>query len=436
MNAQSTHKIKYRSTRISSNLVIAGMWLAFFHEVLQSFGHIHMFVAYSGYILLFSALFLELMNGALSLLENKYRTWVIMIFFFGLFVFIHGIVKANSLQFFSRDLWPYSYFACFLVAARADAWRSIDRMIVWQFMVGIAVFLYIAATLDIASFTRQFISQNTSEWRGPRIYWAWGLLYGWQYMFLRFRKDQPLYQKLVTILGVISFVVFGVIMLKRQVIVELGMVCVAKSVYDVVVLKSSIIKNVITYAVVAIVVFSAITHYQKKYNVDYIEDLAERTTEHGSVSDTATKNTRLVDQPRYVYGNASAFEIIFGQGLGSGVMKDQKELVNTLESGFATALMKGGVIYLIVWYVGFILILKDALLLRRRDKLIFGFLSVIFIVSSPMGPFFFDYFSTGYKMFWLGAFTSCLRISDAQLRRPVSREFVPACGNETQLNEC
>ena len=399
----------YRGMRISITLTVLGMWFLFFHEVLKSFCQLYPVIAYSGYILLFSALFIELMNGALLLLEDKYRSWVMAILCVGVLCCLYGLIKGNSLQFLSRDLWPYSYFSCFLIAARNDAWRTVDRMICLQFIVGLIVFLYISATIDLASPTRQLIMKNTSQWGGVRIYWAWGLLYGWQYMFLRFGKDQPLYQKIVTVLGVTSYIIFGVIMLKRQVIFELGMLCFAKFVYMKVVEKTSIARWIITIVVIGIATYSSLTYYQSKYNVDYAKNLSERTLEHGSVFDTALENTRMADQPRDVYRQASVFEVIHGQGLGSVVKnRGPAKVTNTLENAAATMFMKGGVISLIVWYFGFFFIIKDTILLKKRDRLLYGLLSTIFIISLPMVPFFTDYLWTGYKMFWLGRCASRL----------------------------
>jgi hypothetical protein len=87
-------------------------------------------------------------------------------------------------------------------------------------------------------------------------------------------------------------------------------------------------------------------------------------------------------------------------------------LDTVVESGCLTTFLKGGFIYLIIWCLGFFYILKDVLLRRRRDKLVFQFLSIMFIIISPMAPFFIGHFSTGYKMFWLGQCVSRFGIAE------------------------
>jgi len=380
------------------------MWLLFFHEVLKSFAINAMPIAYSGFFILFFALLIELKYRALSFIEKKYRLWILSIWIFSFFALIYGIVKSHELQFLSRDIWPYSFFACFLIVARINTWNIIDKMIYQQFFIGLGVFIYIGFTLDI-TFQRNVIELNTASWNNPRIYWAWGLLYGWQYMFLTFNKKLPMHRKISTFLGVTLFIVFGIIMLKRHMIFELAMLIVFKLIYMAKVEHANIIKWAAVLLAIAVVALSIVRLVERRENVEYFGLMASRLTEAGSILDTTFENTRLLDTPRNIYNQATIFEIIFGQGLGSVVEKEG--IVDTVvESGFFTTFMKGGIIFLIIWYIGFLSMLKDILVRIREGKLLFGLLSAMFIISSPVAPFFISYPSSGYQMFWLGQWTS------------------------------
>ncbi|MCK4527542.1 hypothetical protein KAW18_09245 [candidate division WOR-3 bacterium] len=392
---------------ISLYLVVLGMWILFFHEVLKSFAINVMPIAYSGFFILFFALFIELKKGALSFLEGKYRLWIISIWYFSLFALVYGITKSHTLQFLSRDIWPYSYFACLLLAARTNRWSIIDKMIYQQFLIGVGVFIYIGLTLNI-TFERNIILLNNMSWDASRIYWAWGLLYGWQYMFLRYNKKDPKSRKIATILGIILYAVFGIIMLKRQIIVEFGMISCFKLIYAKKVEKVNIIKVVTAFVAIAVVAFSIVSFYEKREDISYFKRLLSRTTEAGSILKTISQNTRLRETPLNIYNQATTFEILYGQGLGSAVVKDG--IINTVvESGFYTVFLKGGIIFLIIWYFGFLSILKDTFWGKRRETLLFGLLSAMFIISSPMGPFFLMYPTGGYQMFWLGRCASRVR---------------------------
>jgi hypothetical protein len=399
---------RIKKSDASLYLVVSGMWILFLHEALKSFAINVMPVAYSGYFILFFALLIELMNRALSFLDRKYRYWILSIWIFSVFALIYGIVKSYELQFLSRDIWPYSFFACFLLAARTTRWNTIDKMIYQQFLIGLGVFIYIGLTLDIP-FQRHAIELNTGSWNVPRIYWAWGLLYGWQYLFLTYNNDMPLHRKMSTFLGITLFIAFGIIMLKRQMIVEIGIIGIFKLIYMVKVENANVIKLTVLLLAIAIVGLSIVRFYEKRENVEYINLIASRFTESGSMVETVLQNTRLLDTPQNIYNQASVFEIAYGQGLGSAVEKDG--IVDTVvESGFFTIFMKGGIIYLMIWYFGFLSILKDVVLRMRRRKLLYGLLSAMFIISSPMSPFFIPYPASGYQMFWLGQCASRMKI--------------------------
>jgi len=212
-----------------------------------------------------------------------------------------------------------------------------------------------------------------------------------------------------TFLGITLFIAFGIIMLKRQMIVEIGIIGIFKLIYIAKVENANVIKWTVLLLAIAIVAISIVRFYENRENVDYINLIASRFTESGSMVETTLQNTRLLDTPRNIYNQASVFEIVYGQGLGSAVEKDG--IVDTVvESGFFTIFMKGGIIYLMIWYFGFLSILKDIVLRMRRRKLLYGLLSAMFIISSPMAPFFIPYPSSGYQMFWLGQCASRLKI--------------------------
>lgn len=405
---------------LSLYLVILGMWILFLHEVIKSFGVIEMYVAYSGFFILFIALLIELKNNALSFLNGKYYIWIISIWFFSVFALIYGgIAKLHSLQFLSRDIWPYSYFACLLLAARTNRWVVIDKMIYYQFLIGIGVFLYIGFSQDII-FERLMIGRNTLSWGEPRIYWAWGLLYGWQYMFLSFKKELPMHRKIVTILGIILFMSFGIIMLKRQPFVEFGAIFIIKSLFILNIETSMksikiILLNFFIVLIIIVLSIKLVENYEKKEQFSYMEALVSRSMQAGSPLNTILEDDRLSNTPLLIYNNANSLEVIWGQGLGSSVVRATGGNNTAVESGFFTVFMKGGVIFIIIWYFGFLNILWDTFFRKKKQNDIFGILSAVFIIFSPVFPFFISYPASGYQMFWLGRSVSRGRVSRAMV---------------------
>lgn len=396
-------------SNISLYLVLFGIWILFFHEILMSFCIIEMKLAYSGYFILFIALLIELKNRSLSFLKINYQLWVVSIWLFACFALLHGIAKSNSLQFLSRDIWPYSYFACFLLASRTERWRNIDKMIYQQFIIGLGIFIYIWLTTDIP-FEREAISRNTISWDAPRIYWAWGLLFGWQYMFLSLKKEHTRSRKILTFLGMSLYIIFGIIMLKRQVIVELMLISFFKLLYENKIKKRDIVKWATIFVTISIMMFSVIKFYEGRENISYIEKIVSRSTEKGSALNTMLSSTRLHETPLNIYNQATFFELLYGQGLGSSVERDA-QIVNVVENGILTIFLKGGLIYVIIWYFGFVLIIMETVFLTRGKKLLFGLLSAMVILGSPLAPFFIMFPSSAYQMFWFGRISSRLRDS-------------------------
>jgi hypothetical protein len=280
-------------------------------------------------------------------------------------------------------------------------------MIYQQFLVGLGIFIYIWLTIDIPM-QRRDIELNTLNWEAPRIYWAWGLLYGWQYMFLTFKKKLPFHRKCTTLIGITLYIVFSIIMLKRQMIVELAMVSVFKVLYHVKEGKINIIKWLTVFAAMTVVIFSIFHFDGINSNIDYFDKIYLRSKEKGSLLDTLLSNTRLYATPMNIYNQATFLELLYGQGLGSGVLKDGI-LDTVVESGLLTIFMKGGIAYLIIWYCGFLFITLETFLVMKGEKVVFGLLSVMFIFSSPMAPFLIDYPSSGYQMFWLGRSASRIK---------------------------
>ena len=400
------------------NLVIVGMWILFFHEILKAFGVIQMYVSYSGYFILLGALLIELKNGYLSFLDGNYRLWILSISIFSIFALFYGVFKEHSLQFIVRDLWPYAYFACLLVAARINTLQTIDRMIYQQFFVGFAVFLFIFATVGPTSISRSLYDSSAVRWGEPNLYSAWGLLYGWMYMFLTYNKKQPTLRKIVAFLGMLCYIAYGIMMLKRQVLFDLGMLSILKLIYVGKVEKVNIARWIFAFITIIAVIIPFVGFFEKSTGIEYFNAYHSRLTEHGSIVLTISENTRLTEHPLNIYNQASDLEVLFGQGLGSSVVKDGI-LDTVVESGFFTTFLKGGLIYLVVWYIVFFLILKSTFLgWRRPEKILFGMLSSVFMLSSILGPFFIDHFSTGYKMFWIGVCASLVRVSNPAKSEP------------------
>lgn len=378
-------------------MVVGALWILIFHESLKAFGFIQMYLAYCGYLILFSALLFEIYFKYVRYVNSYYRKWIVLIFIFFIFSLVNGIIKGHTLQFMSRDVWPYSYFSCLFLAARKDIFYKIDKMIFYQFIYGIIVFIILLFSSELEGFTRNSYDATGIPEGSFNVYIAWGLLYGWMYMFITDGDNQPKTRRFITIVGCIFYVGFGLFMLKRQVIFELIILLFLKSIFKLD--KKNVFNRLILLTlltVLPIMFFDLIS-------VDLIEKFYERLSGEGDILTTILNNPRISEHPTNIYNQALASEVLYGQGLGSSVLKDG--VVDTVvESGFFTTFLKGGVVLILIWYFTFFKILKDFIrnqhLERFRTEL--GILCIIFITNSIFAPFFIDHFTTGYKMLWVG----------------------------------
>ena len=406
--------------RISLFLVIIGMWLQFIHFIFLSFSISQMYIAYTGYIILFIALIVEVSNKSTMELRSKYRKWFICLILLGSFSLLYGIVKFNSLQFISRDIWPYSYFACFLLAARLRSWDYLDKMVYWQFIVGTSIVIFIWLTVDV-SFNRIALSQLNIAWDGPRLYTSRGLLFGWQYMFLSYSSKHSKLRRMITVIGITLYIIIGLIMLKRQLFVDLGLLIIFK-IYYVHKMSSQIrlpsgawskssgiyssFRILLLIVIIGLLISNVVQHYERIENVSYADEIIKRSKESGSLINTILENDRFYNTPLLIYNQAQPHELLIGQGLGVGIMRGTGKRDNSVESGFFTVFMKGGVIGILIWYWGLLMVLKDTFTLKKNDNFLFALLASLFILVSPVAPFFIMFPNAGYQMFWLGRVAS------------------------------
>jgi hypothetical protein len=143
-------------------------------------------------------------------------------------------------------------------------------------------------------------------------------------------------------------------------------------------------------------------------------------------------NTRLYESRLRIFEQASDFEVLFGQGLGSAVEKDGV-VDSVVESGLLTFFMKGGLMYVALWYAGLLGVVWTSLVGLPRAKAPFGFLSAVFVIGSVIGPVFIDHPSTGLRMLWLGRGAARLRAREGTaLKEGASRRAWRDCEDRAE----
>ena len=393
---------------LSLKLLVTGMSVLYLHEVLLSLAVMHMIIAYIGFIFLFLSLCTAILEGKLNYLERKYSNWLLAIWFFALFMLLHGAVLGHDLRYISRDLWAFCFFACLLAAAKKDNWIVIDRMVYFQFTFTIVLVLFIWSAYGL-NITREILIQKNYSWEMSRLAWAWHLLYSWPYMLLTYKRSS-LVRRMITILGFTIFFILALMYTKRNpmvsliVFIGLYVIFFKDSLMTKEIAKKSLIYKFVS-VLLAITVLSTgvylIARAQEKSGYNYVAGLLDRSSSRGGFIDTLLHDPRLDSIPKDIIAEAEAYQIVVGQGLGSTIFRGSVQ-VNSVENGLMLLFLKGGILYTILWYFGLLNILKDLFRRKKRSVVPFQIMSSVIIIMSPIQPFFDMNLPVGFIMLWFG----------------------------------
>lgn len=393
---------------LSLKLLVTGMSILYLHEVLLSLAIIHMPIAYTGFIFLFLSFCTAIAEGKLNYLERKYAYWLLAICLFGFFMLLHGIFLGHDLKYISRDLWAFCFFACLLAAAKKDNWIVLDRMVYFQFTLTIILVLYIWSFYGL-NITRGILEQKTASWEMPRLTWAWGLLYGWPYMLLTYKKS-PLLRRIVTIFGFTIFFILVLMYEKRNPVVFLLLFVGLYAIFfkDRLRVKKITGKQLVYKFFSLLLILTIlgagvymIVRMQETTEYNYVTKFIERTSSHSGIINTLLHDPRLDSIPKDIIAEAEVYQIIVGQGLGSTILRHLVP-IEAVETGLMLLFFKGGIIYTIVWYFGLLNILVDLFRRRKKSVVLFQIMSSVIIIMSPISVFFHMGFLTGYTMLWFG----------------------------------
>jgi hypothetical protein len=371
-----------------------------------------MVIAYAGYFALFLSLFCALLGGKLGCLKKEYRLWLLLVFFYALFMLLYGVLQGHEFRYISRDIWPFAYFACLLVATRKKAWKTIDRMILLHFIVAITVVLYVWLTYYGLDVTRRKILAVNISWTKPSLYYAWQLLLGWPYMLLAYSNSSL--RRLIAVFGTGLYFLLALVFLKRLPIARLPLWILLIVVFPDNRIEieegakgrikpNACLVRLGLLALILLFLGGAVRMIRvagEKHGVSYLMNLYNRyTSVGGSIVDTTLAYERFSRDPKLIFQQTESLEILVGQGLGSTVWRPRA--YNTVvETAILTFFLKGGIIYVALWYFG--LLGPVRYLLYRSQRRGFQLLVTSAVILSFASSFFDMNLETGYNMLWLG----------------------------------
>ena len=346
---------------IAISFIYLNFMRATFDETGQYFGPlIRMISVSAGPFFLLLCTVSALAEGQLKRINREYQLWIICLIFIFIGLIINGVlINRNSFRLITLDTIHYLFFLPgILIGAKKENWPIVDRFIRVFFLINTLNLLpFIGAYSDLAEGMRRNIVLGFDQ----IPYFFWGELGIWTYLWLTM-KDKSQFDKLVTVLGTILFFYFAIIFLKRAPFVNLFMFFVLIAISDRSRWNLSI--NLKTIASSAVAISLAIMIFATMEVSSTLERLGDRFSERGDTLVAALVNSNRISYDAVlVIEDLNGNELLVGRGMG-GVVKDPGHNYPELKTSYlhnssVQHVLKGGVLLLIVWWLGFLRILKD-----------------------------------------------------------------------------
>jgi len=311
----------------------------------------------SGPLFLLLSTFIAITEGQFRRIKNRYRAWIILLLLYFIFIIINGLlINRNEIRLITLDMLMFAMvFPGILIGAKQVNWIKIDKIFINIFFINVLVLLpYIWSYGSLMQEMRRTIITGY----GQIPYFFWGGLTIWPYILLTI-KNRSLFYKIVSILGIVLYFYFALVFLKRS---PFGYAILFLLLY--LISNKLNIKTVMrnfSLSFVAIIISFLIF---RQINVSStVERLQDRFLEKGSLTNTLLQSDRITNDYGMVLSQFSGLEYMIGRGLG-GVVRDvnnsyAEEMTSTLHNGPALMMLKGGFIWMIIWYSGWFMLIKD-----------------------------------------------------------------------------
>lgn len=309
-----------------------------------------------------------LSEGQLKRLKTTYRSWLLFLLLTLPFLLVIGaLIFGNEKNIVMLDslLFP-AIFAGILAGAKEENWIFFDKLIMAIFLVGLFCCilwlgdLLVAARISVRADRFDIVRGSSQTFsRVTMLYSFWGTMGTWPYLFLTI-KERGVFSKVVIFLGTFLFFFMAIIYQKRFPFLALALFIFL------VVIKTDVrrwFKMIAILLAVGILLSGAFIFVVGQETPECLIKLDSRFHLHGSLWETFIAEDRISYDPKLVFTQFSGLEFVMGRGLG-GVVYDAsdlypREMTPELHNGTALILLKGGMVLLIIWMIGWLFVVKD-----------------------------------------------------------------------------
>ena len=319
--------------------------------------HLRVLSIFSGPFFLLLSTFIAITEGQFRRIKNRYRTWIICLLLYFIFIIINGLlINRNEIRLVTLDMLMFSMvFPGILIGAKKFNWIRFDKIVINIFLINILFLLpYIGSYGSLMQEMRRTIIVGY----GQIPYFFWGGLEMWPYILLTM-KNRSLFYRIVSIVGIILYFYFALIFLKRAPFVY-AILFILLYLFSYKLNIKTVMRNI--YLSIAVIITSFLIFWQIEVS-STVERLQGRFVEKGDLTSTLLMSNRISYDYGLVLSQLSSLEYMIGRGLGGTVQDvgetNYEDMTSTLHNGPALMMLKGGFIWMIIWYSGWFMLIKD-----------------------------------------------------------------------------
>lgn len=366
------------------------------------------FSVLSGPFFMFLSMLKALQEGKLKSLMIFYRKWYLLLIFIVVMLLMSGtLIFSNGPReiLFDFIIFP-GIFAGILAGTKTNNINYCDKLI--RIVFFLSTLFCILKLGNLGARAIQSTRLDRADYTWDSIYYIWGLIgLLWPYVIIKNENRRSIFRNIIPMLGTSIYFIMAIIYGKRQPFVQLALFLLlifikARRSHK---YKFLVMSALVVGIVLLIVIGIFKSNDWKQFQTAWIN----RFSINGGIWNKFINDDRISYDPLLILTQFSGIELLLGRGLG-GVVRDVSgfypvENTPNLHNGAAFIVLKGGLLLLIVWAVGWLRFIKD--FLGEKNRKLYRFYIpylIIFMqifyspVLSDTGGFVFLMMCSGFAM--------------------------------------
>lgn len=316
-------------------------------------------------VILGFAFFLLLVSGAARHLTSGYQFWFAGLVIYCLAMAPLGWISGNELiPYAIMDVWSLVFLCAILIGADAKNWNSLDKTLFVQYLIGLVIYSTSLFSLDLGM---EFDAIRSRYFRNSQTSYLLTTIFAPWIYFLTVKHKSAL-RRLMAYYGFGLLLFHSLFHEKRIYLAQIGLTLLLLAVLHYRSESSTIRRFWIPLGgmmmrVLLVAFGSAVVNLylpELPTDLQYLQDATfkrfvtdEVTGKDVGFTQTTFSDYRWSDEPEFVWGELSHWQLLVGKGLGATIRNDYLESGRTaiVHNGIFHLLLKGGVLFAILFCI-------------------------------------------------------------------------------------